>query len=441
MFSPGVPNLMVEFGSTNTMLGTFVVSVYILGFAIGPLVLSPASELYGRNILYNTTNILYCLSTVGCALAPNLNFLIGFRFLAGCFGSAPMTIGGGTITDVTRPEQRGAAMAVFTAGPLLGPVIGPIIGGFLTNAKGWRWVFWLLVIMSGFMTAVTLIFLRESYAPTILERKAARLRKETGNPELKSALASKKTPSKTFTAAIVRPMQLLFTSPIVFFLSLFTAINYGYLFLLFTTFPSVFQKIYGFTTGTTGLAYLGIGIGMFIGLTIMGVISDRMLVSATKKNNGICKPEFRLPAMMYGSFLLPAGLFWYGWSTQNHTHWIVPIIGTGCFGVGLLMTAMPVMTYLVDAFENWSASVMAANTVLRCLLGALVPLAGPRMYEDLDLGWGNSVLAFIACAMVPVPFIFVKFGERIRTQFPVGGQNPQDEEAKDEKEGTSAGTV
>lgn len=437
MFSPGVPALMYEFKSTNTLLGTFVVSVYILGFAVGPLILSPASELYGRNILYNSTNILYCLCTVGCALAPNLNFLIGFRFLAGCFGAAPMTIGGGTITDITRPEQRGVAMALFSAGPLLGPVVGPIIGGFLTAAKGWRWVFWLLVIMSGFMSAVTLIFLRETYAPTILARKAARLRKSTGNPELKSALASDKTPSKTFTAAIIRPMQLLFTSPIVFFLSLFTAINYGYLFLLFTTFPTLFQSRYGFTTGTTGLAYLGIGIGMFIGLSAMGVISDRLLVSKTRANNGVSKPEFRLPPMMYGSFFIPVGLFWYGWAAYANTHWIVPILGTGCFGIGLLMTAMPVLTYLVDAFEEWSASALAANTVLRCVMGALLPLAGPKMYENLGLGWGNSTLAFIACAMVPVPFVFVKWGETLRLKFPMGDEK---EEAAVETN-TSVGAV
>ncbi|TGZ76252.1 MFS general substrate transporter [Ascodesmis nigricans] len=410
MFAPGVPQVMHEFKSTNTELASFVVSVYILGFAVGPLFLSPASELWGRNILYNVTNVCFCLCTVGCALAPNLNFLIGFRFLAGCFGAAPLTIGGGTITDVTTADQRGVAMALFSAGPLLGPVVGPIIGGFLTQAKGWRWVFWLLVILSGFMSAMTFLFLRETYAPTLLAARARKLRKSTGNQQLRSALASDLPAFTIFKQAIIRPLQLLFTSPIVFFLSLYTAVNYGYLFLLFTTFPTVFQNIYGFTTGTVGLAYLGLGLGSLLGLFAMGLISDRLLVRLTAKA-GVRKPEFRLPPMIYGSALIPIGLFWYGWTAENHVQYMAPIIGTSFVGIGLLTTFMPVLTYLVDAFEAYSASALAAATVLRCVFGATLPIAGPKMYDQLGLGWGNSLLAFIAIALMPVPWVFNRYGE------------------------------
>ena len=76
---------------------------------------------------------------------------------------------------------------------------------------------------------------------------------------------------------------------------------------------------------------------------------------------------------------------------------------------------MPIQLYLVDAFTIYAASALAANTVLRSLLGALLPLAGQKMYMTLGLGWGNSLLAFIALAMCTIPFIFYKYGERIRT--------------------------
>jgi hypothetical protein len=124
MFAPGVQRVMEEFHSTSNTTATFVVSVYILGYAVGPLVLAPLSELYGRLVIYNGCNVLYTCFTIGCALATNMQMLIGFRFMAGVFGVAPLTIGGGTIADLMRPEARGGAMAIWAMGPLLGPVIG-----------------------------------------------------------------------------------------------------------------------------------------------------------------------------------------------------------------------------------------------------------------------------------------------------------------------------
>jgi hypothetical protein len=76
---------------------------------------------------------------------------------------------------------------------------------------------------------------------------------------------------------------------------------------------------------------------------------------------------------------------------------------------------MTVSTYLVDAFTIYAASAMAANTVFRSLAGAMLPLAGPKMYDALGLGWGNSLLGFIALALCGLPVIFWLYGERIRT--------------------------
>jgi len=115
------------------------------------------------------------------------------------------------------------------------------------------------------------------------------------------------------------------------------------------------------------------------------------------------------------AFLVPIGLFIYGWTAEKHVHWIVPIIGTAFVGVGLLATFMPIMTYLVDAFTIYAASAIAVSTILRSLAGALLPLAGRKMYQTLGLGWGNSLLAFIALAMCPMSWIFFRYGERIRT--------------------------
>lgn len=138
---------MKDFGTTSNTLAEFVVSVYILGFAIGPLVISPLSELYGRYYLYLITNICFVVFTIACAVAPSMGSLIAFRFFAGAFGVTPVTIGGGTIADMIPQHRRGAVMSIWAMGPLLGPVIGPVAGGYLSAAKGWRWIFWLLAIL------------------------------------------------------------------------------------------------------------------------------------------------------------------------------------------------------------------------------------------------------------------------------------------------------
>lgn len=107
----------------------------------------------------------------------------------------------------------------------------------------------------------------------------------------------------------------------------------------------------------------------------------------------------------------------YGWTAQypDRIHWIVPIIGHGLLGLGLISSFMPIGTYLVDAYTTYAASAMAANTVFRSVGGAFLPLAGRRLYGALGLGWGNSLLAFIALAMFPMIWIFIHYGERLRT--------------------------
>ena len=412
MVAPGVPLILKEFSSTNETIGAFIVSIYILGYATGPLVIAPLSELYGRLYVYHANNVLFIIWTIACALSPNVGALLVFRFFAGIAGSCPLTIGGGSIADMIRQERRGGAMSIFALGPLLGPVIGPVAGGYLSEAEGWRWVFWAIAIAGGVAAFFSFIFMRETYPPVLLARKVARLRKEQNNPNLRSKLASDKTPRAYFKQSLIRPTKMLFRSPIVFALSVYMAVVYGYLYLLFTTITLVFERDYGFSQGNVGLTYLGIGVGALLGLIIFGSISDIIVKRMSAK--GEMKPEYRLPPLIPGSLIIPIGLFLYGWSAEKHTHWIVPIIGTLFVGFGLLATFMPIQTYLVDAFTIHAASAIAANTVLRSLMGSFLPLAGPKLYATLGLGWGNSLLGFIAVALAPVSWIFFKYGEQIR---------------------------
>lgn len=234
--------------------------------------------------------------------------------------ASPLTNGGGTIADMIAQEKRGAAMAIYSVGPLLGPIIGPVAGGFLSDAKGWRWVFWLLTILSGFLSVLLLVFARETYAPVLLQRKVDRLRKETGNDLLRSKLDAGLSPRDYFKRGIVRPFKMLLFSPMCAILALYMGITYGYLYLLFTSITIVFEESYGFSSGMVGLVYLGLGVGSMAGLIFFSISSDRHLKKMAAKEGQGMKPEYRLRPLPVGAVLLPAGFFLYGWTAQVRTY-------------------------------------------------------------------------------------------------------------------------
>lgn len=147
MFAPGAADLVKDFHVTSTIVASFTVSIYLLGYVLGPLLLSSMSEIYGRLRIYHLSNVGYIAFTIGCALSTDTAMFLVFRFICGCFASAPMVVGGGTIADLYPANERGKVMALFGLGPLLGPVIGPVIGGFVTEYLGWRWTFWLILIL------------------------------------------------------------------------------------------------------------------------------------------------------------------------------------------------------------------------------------------------------------------------------------------------------
>lgn len=329
---------MGYFHSTNESLEAFVTTIFLLGYTFGPIVIAPLSELYGRTILYRICMVLFIVFNVACAVANSLGSLIVFRFLAGTMGSCPITLGTGSIADMIPREKRAGAMAAYVIGAVLGPVLGPVCGGYLTPVAGWRWNFWLMAIASGVMTVVVFLFVHESYPYVLLKRKTERLQKQQpDNPNLRSALDTGKTPRELFYFSILRPLKMLM-SPIVFLLSLYAAIVYSYLYLSFTTFPMVFGDQYGFGSGPSGLATLGLGVGCIVGVVFCGATAERLSKHLTQKNGGEVRPEYRLPNLAIGAICVPIGLFWYGWTAENKTHWIVPIIGSSFLSAGMIIT-------------------------------------------------------------------------------------------------------
>jgi multidrug resistance protein len=147
MLAPAAQLIMDDYHTTSTIFATFSVSIFVLGFASGPLLLAPLSELYGRVVIYNITNVLFLLFTILCAVSKNESMFLTFRFLSGFAGVATITIGSGTIADLMPREKRGKAVSIWSVGTILGPMVGPIIGGYVTEVAGWRWMFWVISIV------------------------------------------------------------------------------------------------------------------------------------------------------------------------------------------------------------------------------------------------------------------------------------------------------
>jgi predicted MFS family arabinose efflux permease len=203
----------------------------------------------------------------------------------------------------------------------------------MTESFSWRWTFWLLLILSSINTLFCIVFLQETYAPVILARKATKLEKQSGRRH-RPAVYDPRPLRKRVYVAIQRPLRILCLQPIVLAMAVYMALIYGTLYLLFTTFPQVFQESYGFSPGLTGLTYLGIGIGNILAIVFGIPQIDVQFRRLTAKNNGVSEPEFRLPVATIGGLFVPISLLWYGWSVQAHTFFLVPIIGTSpCIAV------------------------------------------------------------------------------------------------------------
>ncbi|KAG8157541.1 hypothetical protein KVR01_012583 [Diaporthe batatas] len=418
ILSPGIASLMAEFGETQQIVGSMTVSIYLLGYVVGPMVMAPMSEIYGRRPVLTVANAFFCCWQVGCALAPNISALIVFRFFSGVGGAGCLTVGGAVIGDLFRPEQRGFAMGIWTFGPLIGPILGPLIGGFIAETIGWRWDFWIVLIVSVIIAGTIEIFNQETSHRIIIEKKVKRLRKETGRDDLRSCYDNTQGPKlsqkRILINGLIRPLKMLVLSPIVLLLTIYISFTYGTLYLLFTTIPSVFKQTYGFNTGLVGLVYLGLGVGTLLGWIVITLYSDKSVIKLAKANNGEFEPEMRLAMSIGFSWLLPITFFWYGWTTHFKVHWICPILSLIPYGTGIMGLFLPITTYLVDCYPMYAAAAIAANTELRSLVGALLPLAGPPMYDTLGLGWGNSLLGFLCAIMIPLPIVFYKYGKKLR---------------------------
>lgn len=291
------------------------------------------------------------------------------------------------------------------------------------------------------MLAITLIFVPETYAPTLLRRKAAQLQAEAAAAGTNEIFISKfdvgrKSSKEIIKVGLSRPFAMLSQELIVFALGIYGAIVYGTLYLFFTAFPLVFQQGRGWSLGQSGLAFLGIGLGLLIGVALGPIGSIYYNKQLKKFGPGNVPPEARLPMMCLGSILLPIGLFWFAWTSQSSVHWIVPILGSVPFGTGFLLIFTSINLYLIDSYSVFAASALASNAVMRSLFGTVFPLFSTQLYRNLGLNWAGTLIAFLSLACTPMPFLFMRYGSYLRrnSKYAPSGMKKETKEEKQMEE-------
>ena len=297
---------------------------------------------------------------------------------------------------------------------MLGPALGPILGGLITDSIGWRWLFWVLSAFDTLLMVPAIVLFRETHAPTILERKAKKLTKLTGQEHRTEYDATNVSFTTKLRSGLTRPYRLLITQPILQLISLFLAYNFGILYIVLTTFATMWITVYQQSEAVSGVNYLGLVIGYTIAAQAGAPVTDRIW-RYLKRTRGETAPEYRVPLMIPAMVLIPTGLLCYGWSVERHAHWAVVDVGIGIFGCGIILSTQSMQAYVMDAFVDYTASASAASQFLRNIFAFAFPIFAPKLYENLGYGWGNSLLAFLFIAIgVPGPLILWKFGAKLR---------------------------
>ena len=306
---------------------------------------------------------------------------------------------------------------VYTLLVFAGPCAGPVIGTFImaNHSLNWQWTNWIVLMLGVVSFLIGLYAVKESYEPILLQQKAARLRLATKNWSLHAKLDEHPMTFESFKDSyILRPLQMTFMEPILVIMTIFTSLVYALLYLSFLSYPYIFVTVRGWRPELGSLPFLAIFVGFIFACIILGVFDKAFYQKRLHQRHGAILPEDRIPPILLGGIILPAGLFWLGWTA--HAPWSVQVLAGVPIGIGIMLLYMSSIAYLIDVYLINSNSALAVNGFFRCLLAAGFPLFANNLYTRLGVGWASSLLAFLFIALIPFPFLFWFFGKRIRAK-------------------------
>ncbi|PLB36570.1 MFS transporter [Aspergillus candidus] len=424
-YTSGAEQISAEFESSSIIV-TLGLTFYLIGLAVGSMFTAPLSEVYGRRPVAAICLFIFSILIIPCALAKSVTTLIVVRFIGALFGSVMIASAPGMVSDLVNDDQRALAMSIWSIGPVNGPVLGPIIGGFVTEYLGWRWMQWISLILS----AIALVFclaMKETYGPILLKRKAARMREETGEARWWSRYDEKTTIGEILKVALGRPFVMAVTEPICIFWNIYIGIVYGILYLCFTAYPIVYREIRGWSLGISGLGFLGIGTGCLVTIACEPLIRRMINSHRIDPETGKVSAEAMVSIVCISAVLIPAGELWFAWTCSPASiHWIAPILAGMLFGAGNTGVFIYASNYLAHSYGVYAASAMAGNSVVRSVLGGVMPLVGTYLYAGLGPNWAGTLLGLLEVAIIPIPIIFYKYGYKIRQKSALIAQMQED---------------
>lgn len=429
IYTPGIDSLMVDLGISR-VLATLPLTMFVIGYAIGPLFWSPLSEnaIFGRTNIYIFTVFVFFILQIPISLVNDIASLSVLRLIAGFFASPCLGTGGASMGDIISIPYLPLAIATWSIAAVCGPSMGPLIGSILVVKRNWHWTFWFVCMISGISTLVLSLFLPETYEKTLLLRKAKRLRKVTGNDRIISEGELENEGlviSDIVTQAVWRPIEIIMFEPIVLAIDVYIALVYTILYLWFEAFPIVFIETHHFSLIPFGTTYVSVMVGILIGA---GLYIYYLNKTFTKKilAGEMLDPEFFIPIMLFGAVFMPIGIFIFGWTSAADLHWIGPLIGSALFALGGFFVFQTGFNYLASSFPKYLASVFAGNQFLRSTLAGCFPLFGHSLFSNLKterfpVAWGSTILGCLSLLMILIPVTFYVKGHKLRASSKYSG--------------------
>lgn len=311
IFAPAINSASKEFG-VGSEVGTLGTTLYVLGFASGPLIWAPWSELRGRKWPLTISMLIGGIFTIASALAKDIQTLVICRLFAGICGAGQLTVVPGVLADIFDNTYRGVAISLYALTVFIGPFSAPFTGGFIVSSSlGWRWTLYIPAFLSFANGGISFFFLRETYAPCFLITKAAAIRRQTNNWGIHAQHERIEVdPRKLIDKYFTRPLKMLMTEPIIFLVSLYMSFIYGLVYCLLEAYPYVYAEVYSFTPGVSGLPFIGLIIGQLLGCSFI-LSQQATYVKKLVKNNNVPVPEWRLVPTLLGAPVFTIGIFWW----------------------------------------------------------------------------------------------------------------------------------
>ncbi|TCD59920.1 hypothetical protein EIP91_011190 [Steccherinum ochraceum] len=369
----------------------------------------------------------------------------------GAFGSGS-SLAAGTLADIWLPHERGLPMSLFSICAVGATGLGPVFAGYveMNPHLEWRWIQWIHLMMTGSLAIIFVFFMKETRSAILLARMAKKLRKETGDQRYRARAEEERASFKTLLIiSLTRPIYFMFTEPVVASFSIWIGFSWGITYVLVESISPVFRTLHNFNTGSTGLVF----VTFFIG-SLIGIASDQIQGRLYRANISTRGPEARLYHAMFAGVLFPASMFIYAWCTFPSVPWIALAIG---ITVRLLATGSVVLNsykswqlfmwssfiiylcvfnYLADCYGPFASSALAGQALCRKkslsdshaggfevtdsstgnITASTFPLFTQQMYAALTYKWANTIFAFIAAVMIPIPFVLFFYGPRIRAR-------------------------